>query len=1423
MREAISIHLGQAGVQVGNACWELYCLEHGIQPDGQMPSDKTIGGGDDAFNTFFSETGAGKHVPRAIFLDLEPTVVDEVRTGTYRQLFHPEQLISGKEDAANNFARGHYTIGKEIVDLALDRIRKLADNCTGLQGFLVFNAVGGGTGSGLGSLLLERLSVDYGKKSKLGFTIYPSPQVSNAVVEPYNSVLSTHSLLEHTDVAIMLDNEAIYDICRRSLDIERPTYTNLNRLIAQVISSLTASLRFDGALNVDITEFQTNLVPYPRIHFVLSSYAPIISAEKAYHEQLSVAEITNAVFEPASMMVKCDPRHGKYMACCMMYRGDVVPKDVNAAVATIKTKRTIQFVDWCPTGFKCGINYQPPTVVPGGDLAKVQRAVCMISNSTAIGEVFSRLDHKFDLMYAKRAFVHWYVGEGMEEGEFSEAREDLAALEKDFEEVGAESAEGAGEGEGEGATNIACVVTDQCNPDNSIRCIYHCKLARDSGISANKQMREAISIHLGQAGVQVGNACWELYCLEHGIQPDGQMPSDKTIGGGDDAFNTFFSETGAGKHVPRAIFLDLEPTVVDEVRTGTYRQLFHPEQLISGKEDAANNFARGHYTIGKEIVDLALDRIRKLADNCTGLQGFLVFNAVGGGTGSGLGSLLLERLSVDYGKKSKLGFTIYPSPQVSNAVVEPYNSVLSTHSLLEHTDVAIMLDNEAIYDICRRSLDIERPTYTNLNRLIAQVISSLTASLRFDGALNVDITEFQTNLVPYPRIHFVLSSYAPIISAEKAYHEQLSVAEITNAVFEPASMMVKCDPRHGKYMACCMMYRGDVVPKDVNAAVATIKTKRTIQFVDWCPTGFKCGINYQPPTVVPGGDLAKVQRAVCMISNSTAIGEVFSRLDHKFDLMYAKRAFVHWYVGEGMEEGEFSEAREDLAALEKDFEEVGAESAEGAGEGEGEGATNIACVVTDQCNPDNSIRCIYHCKLARDSGISANKQMREAISIHLGQAGVQVGNACWELYCLEHGIQPDGQMPSDKTIGGGDDAFNTFFSETGAGKHVPRAIFLDLEPTVVDEVRTGTYRQLFHPEQLISGKEDAANNFARGHYTIGKEIVDLALDRIRKLADNCTGLQGFLVFNAVGGGTGSGLGSLLLERLSVDYGKKSKLGFTIYPSPQVSNAVVEPYNSVLSTHSLLEHTDVAIMLDNEAIYDICRRSLDIERPTYTNLNRLIAQVISSLTASLRFDGALNVDITEFQTNLVPYPRIHFVLSSYAPIISAEKAYHEQLSVAEITNAVFEPASMMVKCDPRHGKYMACCMMYRGDVVPKDVNAAVATIKTKRTIQFVDWCPTGFKCGINYQPPTVVPGGDLAKVQRAVCMISNSTAIGEVFSRLDHKFDLMYAKRAFVHWYVGEGMEEGEFSEAREDLAALEKDFEEVGAESAEGAGEGEGE
>ncbi|CAG0890922.1 unnamed protein product [Darwinula stevensoni] len=196
-----------------------------------------------------------------------------------------------------------------------------------------------------------------------------------------------------------------------------------------LLDSITASLRFEGALNVDLKEFQTNLVPFPRIHFPLATYAPVCTPQAAASERISVQEITDACFLPANQMVKCDPRMGKYMAVCLLYRGDCAAKEINAAIANVKAKKDIQFV---------GINYQPPTQVPGTEVAATQRAVCSLANTTAIRAAWERLDRKFDLMYAKRAFVHWYVGEGMEEGEFSEARENVAALEKDYEELDGE-------------------------------------------------------------------------------------------------------------------------------------------------------------------------------------------------------------------------------------------------------------------------------------------------------------------------------------------------------------------------------------------------------------------------------------------------------------------------------------------------------------------------------------------------------------------------------------------------------------------------------------------------------------------------------------------------------------------------------------------------------------------------------------------------------------------------------------------------------------------------------------------------------------------------------------------------------------------------------------------------------------------------
>merc|ERR1712084_121381 len=258
----------------------------------------------------------------------------------------------------------------------------------GVQGFIINHAVGGGTGSGLGALILERIAVDYRKKSKIGFEVYPAPNLSTCIVEPYNAMLSTHWLLDHTEVSLVLDNEAIYGICQKQLDIDRPSYAELNMIIAKVISSMTASLRFDGELNVDLGEFQTNLVPFPRLHFMTTALAPVIHKDKASHEAQSVREITDSVFQPPNMLVKYaefDPVEDKYMAISINYRGQIKSKEANSTVQWLKQNNKVSFVEWCPTGFKIGLNGTPPSDIGDIDVMAVSdRNVVMIGNNVAV-------------------------------------------------------------------------------------------------------------------------------------------------------------------------------------------------------------------------------------------------------------------------------------------------------------------------------------------------------------------------------------------------------------------------------------------------------------------------------------------------------------------------------------------------------------------------------------------------------------------------------------------------------------------------------------------------------------------------------------------------------------------------------------------------------------------------------------------------------------------------------------------------------------------------------------------------------------------------------------------------------------------------------------------------------------------------------
>ncbi|XP_025772901.1 tubulin beta chain isoform X17 [Symphalangus syndactylus] len=210
MREIVHIQAGQCGNQIGAKFWEVISDEHGIDPTGTYHGDSDLQL--DRISVYYNEATGGKYVPRAILVDLEPGTMDSVRSGPFGQIFRPDNFVFGQSGAGNNWAKGHYTEGAELVDSVLDVVRKEAESCDCLQGFQLTHSLGGGTGSGMGTLLISKIREEYPDRIMNTFSVVPSPKVSDTVVEPYNATLSVHQLVENTDETYCIDNEALYDI-----------------------------------------------------------------------------------------------------------------------------------------------------------------------------------------------------------------------------------------------------------------------------------------------------------------------------------------------------------------------------------------------------------------------------------------------------------------------------------------------------------------------------------------------------------------------------------------------------------------------------------------------------------------------------------------------------------------------------------------------------------------------------------------------------------------------------------------------------------------------------------------------------------------------------------------------------------------------------------------------------------------------------------------------------------------------------------------------------------------------------------------------------------------------------------------------------------------------------------------------------------
>ncbi|KAN0092610.1 Tubulin/FtsZ, GTPase domain containing protein [Tylopilus felleus] len=386
--------------------------------------------------TPIESSGPTKYVPRSVQIDLEAGVCNQLRSGPLGGLFRPDTFLTSESGAGNNWAKGYYTEGAELIDPILDIVRRQSEGCDALQGFQIIHSLGGGTGAGLGSLLLSKLREEYPDRMLQTFSILPSPNVSETVVEPYNALLSIHQLVDNCDLTICIDNEALYDIAVRTLKIKSPNFDDLNQLISKVMCGVSTSLRFPGQLNGDLRKLGMNLIPFPRLHFLMPSFAPFYDPKAKAFQKLSVPELTSSLFDRRNLLVACDPRFGRYLTAACIFRGKVSSNEAETSVAQLQRKNSNLFVEWIPDNVSVSLCSVPPVGQPQAGIA--------LANSTCMQELFKRNLTQFSMMFKRRAFLHWYTGEGMDIMEFSEAEsntQDLIAEYQQYQEASVEEEE----------------------------------------------------------------------------------------------------------------------------------------------------------------------------------------------------------------------------------------------------------------------------------------------------------------------------------------------------------------------------------------------------------------------------------------------------------------------------------------------------------------------------------------------------------------------------------------------------------------------------------------------------------------------------------------------------------------------------------------------------------------------------------------------------------------------------------------------------------------------------------------------------------------------------------------------------------------------------------------------------------------------
>ncbi|UJR24517.1 hypothetical protein I4U23_005892 [Adineta vaga] len=333
-------------------------------------------------------------------------MMNGIRNGPLGKFFASDKMISGEYGCGSNWGHGYCDQGNELIDDVVNIIRREVEFCDNLQGFQISHSIIGGTGSGFGSLLMNKLREDYPDRLIMTFSCFTSSEIDECVIEPYNIVLGLHHLIENVDMTCCFHNELLYKICSQTQS--SPTFNHLNNSISKVMSGLTTCFRFSDQINNDMRKFTINMIPFPCLHFLCPSFAPFYSSNNL----LTVHELTKQIFDERNLIFPCNIQQGQSFGMTTIFRGEISMKELDyLSSETMKISLS---------------------TIP---LKEFQLSSTLIRNHTGIQDIFKSFLQKFSTMFRRKLYIFGLTRSGLDEMEFTEAENNLQELINEYENI----------------------------------------------------------------------------------------------------------------------------------------------------------------------------------------------------------------------------------------------------------------------------------------------------------------------------------------------------------------------------------------------------------------------------------------------------------------------------------------------------------------------------------------------------------------------------------------------------------------------------------------------------------------------------------------------------------------------------------------------------------------------------------------------------------------------------------------------------------------------------------------------------------------------------------------------------------------------------------------------------------------------------